>query len=96
MNRTDRYLNSYTYLNGTEKELNMMSQEAQQLIAKENQAKSPSGECETCSPAISIFVKNGTAVISGTVCSNEDMVEAEDAVSVLSGIDQVFNLAKTV
>lgn len=53
------------------------------------------GECISCSPEIAIYVKNGTAIISGTVCSNDDILEAEDAVNLMSGIDRVFNLVKT-
>jgi len=74
----------------------MMAQETRSTSADENRSEPLTGECISCSPVISIFVKNGTAIISGTVCSDDDIAEAEDAVSLMSGIDQVFNLAKSV
>ncbi len=53
------------------------------------------GKRISCSPDIAIRVKNGTAVISGTACTIEEVVQAENAVNLMSGIDRVFNMVKT-
>lgn len=72
----------------------MNTEENNMPTAREQNAM-PKGSGISCLPEIAIYVKNGTAIISGTVCSNDDIVEAEDAVNLMSGIDRVFNLVKT-
>ena len=49
----------------------------------------------TCSSDIAFQVKNGTAIVFGIACSNEDIVQAENAVNSMSGINHVFNLMTT-
>lgn len=61
----------------------------------QNNQISTTEEGPTCSSEIAIHLKNGTAVISGTACSNEEIVQAENAVNSLPGINHVFNLVFT-
>jgi len=49
----------------------------------------------SCSVDVSIQIKNGTAVITGKVCSFEDKVKAETAVKHMPDIDRVINMVKT-
>ena len=48
------------------------------------------------STELEIQVKNGTAILSGKACSLEEIVQAENAVTSMSGVDRVFNLVKKV
>lgn len=48
-----------------------------------------------CNPNIAIRIKNGTAVLSGWACSDEQKLQAEKAIKRVAGIDQVFNMVKT-
>ncbi len=48
------------------------------------------------STELEIQVKNGTAILSGTACSVEEIIQAENAVTSMSGVDRVFNRVKKV
>ena len=43
-----------------------------------------------CSTEMEIQGKNGTAIISGTACSAEEIVQAENAVNSMSGVERVL------
>lgn len=53
------------------------------------------GERIQCRPDIAIRVKNGIAIMSGTVCSLAEKMRAEEAVYSMFGVMQVHNLVKT-
>ena len=44
---------------------------------------------------LEIHVKNGTAIMSGTASSVEEVLQAENAVNSMSGVERVFNMVKT-
>lgn len=44
---------------------------------------------------LEIHVKNGTAILSGTASSAEEVLQAENAVNSMSGVERVFNMVKT-
>ena len=48
------------------------------------------------STELEIQVKNRTAILSGKASSFEEIAQAENSVTSMSGVDRVFNMVKKV